>query len=303
MNCWESSCCEVLCGGYCPFSPKQIDLSKKIPTFQQITLVNITQMRNSKILQSFFIILVFLIAAFGKRLLGGMVDITIDSPLLALLYAYAWWIIPVVVIVGLLFGFKNVLKELCLDKGFLTGLGFGLVVAAPMLISSAFIGTIDGELDLLTLLKKTLLAGFMEEFLFRGFLFGILFRKMGWGFIPASVLGATIFALSHLYQGSGVNELMGIFLVTFIASAWFSWLFIEWKENLWIAIFLHGFMNLSWTLFEVIDNALGEAVPNIFRIITIVISVVATILYSLKKDKFRIHGKNLFVNKELGQTG
>ena len=142
----------------------------------------------------------------------------------------------------------------------------------------------------------------MEEFLFRGFLFGVLFRKIGWGFIPASVLGAIIFALGHLYQGSGTNELIGIFLITFIGSAWFAWLFIEWRENLWIPIFLHVFMNLSWTLFNVSDNALGDIYTNIFRIITIILTVVATILYNNRKDKYRVNGKNLFLNKTIANN-
>ena len=255
------------------------------------------QIKKKNTLHSVIIILAFFLAVYGKRLLQQFFVVSFDSPLIKLLYSYAWWIIPIVITIGLLYGFKNVLKELCLDKNIFAGLAFSLIVTSPMLISSAIIGKIDTDIDLLTLLKKTLFAGFMEEFLFRGFLFGVLFRKIGWGFIPASVLGAIIFALGHLYQGSGTNELIGIFLITFIGSAWFAWLFIEWKENLWIPIFLHGLMNLSWTLFNMSDNALGDTYSNIFRIVTIAFTVVATIQYNKRIDKFRINGNNLFINK------
>ena len=138
----------------------------------------------------------------------------------------------------------------------------------------------------------------MEEFLFRGFLFGILFRKLGWGFIPASVLGAVIFASGHLYQAGSFLEGIGIFMVTFMGAAWFAWLFIEWDENLWIPIFLHTLMNLSWVLFDVGGNALGDSQTNLYRAITIVLSVATTIVRNIRKKNFQINRKNLMVNKE-----
>ena len=148
-------------------------------------------MNKKKYLQSVFIILVFLFAVYGNRILQQFVVLSFNSPFLKLMYSYAWWIIPIVIALGLLYGFNNVLKELCLEKNFLIGLVFGLITVSPMLISSAIIGEIDNDIDWLILQKKTFFAGFMEEVLFRGFLFGILFRKMGWGFIPASVRSGT----------------------------------------------------------------------------------------------------------------
>ena len=127
-------------------------------------------------------------------------------------------------------------------------------------------------------------------------MFGILFRKVGWGFIPASIFGAVIFGLGHLYQGSTPAETLGIFFVTSMGALWFAWLFIEWNENLWIPIFLHILMNLSWTLFDVGGNALGDFYTNFFRIITIAVTVVATIAYNKRKDRFRVNRKNLFFN-------
>ncbi|RMG83698.1 MAG: CPBP family intramembrane metalloprotease [Bacteroidetes bacterium] len=212
------------------------------------------------------------------------------------MYFYAWWIIPVFITVGFLYGFKNILKELCIDKNILQGFVFSIAVVSPMIISSAIIGHIDNPINLTSLLHKTLFAGFMEEVLFRGFLFGLLFRKNGWGFIPASALGAFIFAINHLYQGSTAGQLTGIFFVTFIGSGWFAWLFIEWKENLWIPVFLHIFMNLSWTLFNMRETALGGTYTNIFRLITIALSVIITIIHNKRKDCFRINKNNLIVS-------
>ena len=56
-------------------------------------------------------------------------------------------------------------------------------------------------------------------------------------------------------------------------------------------------MNLSWTLFNVSENALGGIYTNIFRIATIVLTVIATIIYNNKKGKYSINGKNLIFNK------
>ncbi len=254
-------------------------------------------MNKKKLLQSIIVILVFLIAVYGRQLLNQYVTIAFDSVFIKLMYSYAWWIIPIILVLGFLYGFKNILKELCLDKGLFIGLFFSLVAVSPMLISSVIIGELNKDISWLSLLQKTFFAGFTEEILFRGFLFGILFRKLGWGFIPASLLGAVIFGLGHLYQGSTTSEIIGIFLITFVGSSWFAWLFVEWDENLWIPIFLHSLMNLSWILFDVSDNALGGIYTNIFRFVTIAITIFATIKYNLKRDKFGINKKNLFINR------
>ena len=85
-----------------------------------------------------------------------------------------------------------------------------------MIVSSAIIGKIGDNVDFGILLNKTFIAGFFEEFLFRGFLFGILFRKLKWGFIPASILAEVILGLGHIYQGSTLMETTGIFGITTI---------------------------------------------------------------------------------------
>ena len=214
------------------------------------------------------------------------------------MYGYCWWVIPPLLAVGILFGFKNILREFRLDRGLVTAFLFAVVAVFPMFTGYWIFGKYDTDLTTLGLLRTTLFAGFFEEFLFRGFLFGILFRKALWGFIPAAMLGALIFGLGHLYQGSNPSQVMGIFFVTFIGAIWFSWLFIEWKENLWVPILLHVLMNLSWTLFDVSDSgALGGNVANIFRIMTIALTVILTIYYNKHKDRFRINAKNLLVNK------
>lgn len=165
-----------------------------------------------------------------------------------------------------------------------------------MLISSAVIGEIDGNLEFGTLFYKTIGAGIFEEYLFRGFLFGILFRKLNWGFIPAAILGGFIFGLGHLYQASTPLEILGTFAITSVGAVWFSWLYIEWNNNLWVPIFLHTLMNLSWILFDVSNNAMGGLYTNLFRAITIALTIIITIRYH-KQRGLKINKKNLILNK------
>jgi membrane protease YdiL (CAAX protease family) len=244
------------------------------------------------------VIATFMIALYSKSILATFISLPVYSGGLKLFFHYIWWVLPVILVTGLLFGFRNIPGNLGLRKDFIKALIFALLCVSPMLISSAIIGKISPDLDLLNLFHKTLFAGFFEEFLFRGFLFGLLFMKLGWGFIPSSLLGALIFGTGHLYQGHSLMESSSIFFVTAVGAVWFAWLFIEWNHNLWIPVFLHVLMNLSWQLFEVSENALGGFYTNLFRIISIALTVIISIMQGNKKG-FRINRKNLFLNNTI----
>jgi len=70
-----------------------------------------------------------------------------------------------------------------------------------------------------------------------------------------------------------------------MGALWFAWLYVEWEENLWLVIFLHTLMNLYWHVFDNSDSdALGGREANIFRAITITITVFAT--FRLCKHRF-----------------
>jgi len=252
-------------------------------------------MSKKTIIDSIIVILTFSIAFYGKRILAEYYTIPISSEYLKIVYSYLWWVLPTALITGLLYGVRNIFYNIGIQTGLIRGLLFSIITVLPMFLSSALIGRIGADLNVLHLVHQTIFAGLMEEYLFRGFLFGLLFRKLGWGFIPASILGALIFGLGHIYQGSTFLETMGVFLITSIGGVWFAWLYIEWNNNLWFPIFLHILMNLSWGLFEVSSNALGGFYTNLFRIISIALTIIITIKYNQKKG-LRINSKNLMVN-------
>lgn len=148
------------------------------------------------------------------------------------------------------------------------------------------------EISIPNLIAGTVVAGFVEELFFRGFLFGQLFKYTRLGFISSIIIGAIIFASGHLYQSQDFYELIGIFSVTFMGAVLFAWLYVEWNYNLWIPIFLHTLMNLVWHLFEMDQTALGEMLPNIFRGLTILLAIAFTVIYK------RNRGMELVVTKD-----
>ncbi len=253
----------------------------------------------SSILKNIILIITFLIGFYGRSFLDSFFEISnsIQLNYLRLIYAYSWWIIPPVILLWLLFGYKNILRELKLDQNFEKGLLWAVIMVSPMMIGSFILGKFNSELTFIEFIKKTFCAGFFEEVFFRAFFFGQLFTRLKWGFIPAVILNAVAFASGHLYQGSTINETMGVFIVTLMGAAWFAWLFIEWKENIWLPIWLHILMNMSWVLFQVSDTALGGMSANIFRSITIAASIIISIILSKRKGGLRVNRRNLIINR------
>jgi membrane protease YdiL (CAAX protease family) len=160
---------------------------------------------------------------------------------------------------------------------------FGLACTSPMLIGFLFNFKVDRSLTTDYLIILTISSAFFEEVIFRGYLFGMLYRNTKWGFFPSVLLGSVIFGLIHLYQAKDLLESTGIFLITFLGSLLFSWVYAEWKLNLWFAIFLHFFMNLNWSVFAVDDNGLGGVLANFFRFGTLALAVMVTLWWNKKQ--------------------
>lgn len=106
---------------------------------------------------------------------------------------------------------------------------------------------------------------FVEEAFFRGFLFGQLYKRAGWGFWPAALLPAIVFGLAHLYQSQNPTEAAGIVALTAFGSVVFSYLFMQWSGNIWAPFAGHALLNTCWTVFAVDDTALGGGYANALR--------------------------------------
>jgi len=177
---------------------------------------------------------------------------------------------------GVIFGFRPLPAVLGLSKGFGKGLWMALVLTLPMFIGYAFCSNFTMSISANNFFFGSLSAPFFEELFFRAFLFGLLYRHAGWGMWPATILDAFVFGIIHISQGDDFTTSASVFAATAAGAAWFSWLYKEWEWNLWLVVFLHAFMNFSWMLFDMADNAAGGLWANVFRITTIVMSVVWT---------------------------
>ncbi len=206
----------------------------------------------------------------------------------------AYIIVGAPIIIGTVLIHRNskIFESWGLNKGILKAFAFALLCTSPMFIGYAILFPFNTGFSLTTLLATVIAAAFFEELYFRGFLFGQIYRYTKWGFIPSVIIGAVLFGLVHLYQGTEMGELIGIFMVTFLGGLLYAWVFVEWNYNLWVPIFLHLLMNLSWGLFSAGDNALGGVYANVFRIATITLIIVLTIIYNRRTGKGRRINKN-----------
>ncbi len=251
----------------------------------------------NKFLRSAVIIFSFLLSLYFPSILKNVFNITGDKFAITS-YGYPFTILIIIISLYILhkYRFNNIISELGLSKGFIKGLTFGLLSTSPMIVSSVILFRLSSGIFSFTILITVIIGPVMEEILFRGYLYGQLFNRERWGFIPASLIASVFFGIGHLYQGNTLASLLGVFFVTFIGSMWNAWLFTEHNNNLWVPIWLHIFMNMSWTIFQAdVPGAAGNSITNLFRIITIIITVVYTIRYS-RKHGFKINKKNLLIN-------
>lgn len=161
-----------------------------------------------------------------------------------------------------------------LSHGFGTGLLFAVTATLPMIAGYAVIGEFDRELTADAAFTWIFIAGIFEELVYRGFVFGQLFRYARWGFLPAALLTA-------------------------LGSIFFSWLYVEWNYNLWGVIWLHTLMNLPWIVFRVsTSGAVGDTGANALRLCTIILAIGLTVAYKRKRGlPYRIQINTLITNK------
>lgn len=183
------------------------------------------------------------------------------------------------------FSVKKTVQNLGLDRRLPVAFAVALVCTIPMFIGGMIYANPNDDFDLTTAIQKALWPGFNEELVFRGFITGLLVRRAGWHFIIAVLLSAFIFAYGHLYQADSAGEMAMVFLVTSAAGIGFAVFYKMWGWNLWFPIFMHIFMNLSFAIFHTGDNVLLSGTANIFRGITILLAILASIYINYVNKK------------------
>jgi len=181
---------------------------------------------------------------------------------------------------------SDIIKSIGLNANILKGLGFAALCCSPLLIGMPVVGTFNFGLTFEYFLRMVILAAFLEEVIFRGFMFGQLFRYGRIGFIWAVIIPAILFGLGHMYQGHNLISSLMAFGVTALGALYFSWVYVECNYNLWVSIGLHMLMNFSWIVFPVAGNetSVGALVPNILRVAVIALTVILIIIYKKKNS-------------------
>ena len=205
--------------------------------------------------------------------------------------------ITIVLIVTALLFRKMPFEFLGLKKDLLKGLGLGFLFSLPMFIGYAFQANFQSNLSFGLFHRDMVMAGFYEEFMYRGFLFGLLFYYGGWGFVSASLIPAIFFGIGHLYQADTLTDSLGVFLFTALGSVGFAWFYVAWR-SLWMVIFLHGFMDLAWDMFSIQTNVTGDWYANLFRFATLGLVIFFSVKKAKKDGHYSLEGR-LWFNKSL----
>lgn len=193
---------------------------------------------------------------------------------------------------------KVQLKDFGLDPTYLPkGLFIAAICVIPQLIGLGFYSNWEFETSGRIIYRDFVLAGFGEEFIFRAFLFGLLFFYAGWGFISAGIITGLFFGWVHLYQAVDFASAVSVFIFTVGASIGFSWFYYAWK-SLWMVLFLHAFMDITWDGFNVQTNVTGDLWINLARFTTLFLAIFFSIRMAKMNDRYDLkrNGK-LWINK------
>lgn len=199
-------------------------------------------------------------------------------------------------IVGFIFmkvgGFKQTIwNALGLDTSVVKGLGWAFVFTLPMFLGYWIVCGINKELTPEDVVFWSIVSPFAEELFYRALLIGFMFRFLRIGFLPAALIVSIIFGLGHLSQANELMESIGVFGITLFGSLLFGWIYLEWKNNLWIVFGMHLLMNLYWNIFNIeASNALGGWAANIFRFATIGLAIFITIRH-IRSGKSQLSGR------------
>ena len=219
----------------------------------------------------------------------------LDNSMISLCFSIVTFI-PVAIAMKFLFSWNKWAPALGLKNDFKIVFVIAVVSATPMFIGNSLLSP-NLDLRFTTFFDQALRPGFCEELVYRGFLFGLLYRFCGWGFIPASLVGSILFGLGHAYQGDDLASSMAAVGFTSIGALWFSWLYAESKYNLWLPVCLHVLMNWSVDVFAIGGGVLLDPKSNLFRLATMALGVAFTLYLRIKRREKIVTFRSLLVNR------
>lgn len=255
---------------------------------------------NRKVIISIVAILTFVALRYLKYfyrycIFGNDKWIAMDFNLLVSILNYSQ-IVIVLIVTTLLFK-KSPFKYLGMTTEFWNGLICAFICTIPMFLGYGYVVNFHSEITLADIHMDAVLAGFFEEFMFRGFIFGLLFYYAGWGFISAVLIPSIFFGIGHLYQAETMSQGISVFLFTALGGAGFAWFYVAWR-SIWMVVFLHAFMDIAWHMFSIQSNVTGNLYANIFRFTTLGLAIYFSVRKAKSENRYSLKGK-LWVNSEV----
>ena len=246
----------------------------------------------NNVVGSVLVLLAFLISFYNQQILDyfGLSIVTAAGvartwPELALRVGI--YLVPVVIVSVMVLGVGQIARAVFKPGQFVIGLLLAAFFVSPMWLYGFY--NYNAATLNLAMIDKVFVAAILEEILFRGFLFGLLFFKFGWGFAQAALYSSLMFGLGHTYQTNNSIDMLLIVALTGAIALWWCWLYVEWNKNLYLVIGLHALMNYSWLVFLPAQNVLGTVESNSLRLVTMVFASAVTIFYCR-----RVHGNEGF---------
>jgi len=183
-------------------------------------------------------------------------------------------------------GIPKPIAHLGLLKMDLRGIAVAFGGSLPMLVGLLLAAPTAPVLDLHLIWAKAVQPGVIEELVFRGFAFGLLYQRARWSFPAAMLITGAAFGCAHLpgaIVSGQLDQAVGTTLITGVGGCWFAWLFVRWGQCLWVPITTHVSMNLWWTLFTAGPTAAGGGPGTTWgRLAAIAIITVATLKMTTK---------------------
>jgi hypothetical protein len=149
------------------------------------------------------------------------------------LLGYVLWLVPPLAVLLAWHGPSagHLRRELGLGGDGPAGLGWATVAAAPWALAAILVAG-PGVFPALAAAERALIVAALEGVLFRGFLFGQLYGRAGWGFLPAVAAGPLLGVLTGTVDPAALPG--GL-----VANAFLAWLWLEWDDNLWVSAGVH----------------------------------------------------------------
>lgn len=170
---------------------------------------------------------------------------------------------------------RNVFRALGLQRNrFTDAVLFAAVVTAPM--SIGFFLTRGTRIDdAFALVYLAIISPFAEELISRGFAFRQLLMRSGWSVWRSVAVCAFVTGAIHVEKGNTALDILGIFAITALGGAFFSWLVMRWN-SLWFAVTTHALMNFWWSYFNVAPTALGGWFAFAMQITSVLLAIIVT---------------------------